>query len=161
MVRALTCINAGEGPSTLESSMRGIARMLTEKIMYAADVTTVVQYAVVGLSIVFAFALLVLEFEPPARKALDIRRDKKRLRNEIGSLRLLHMLHRRGISLRSFVQALTPTELRHAAATCRGCERVDTCEDVLRGRRPGGDYAFCPGNATIGRVVQTVALNRL
>jgi hypothetical protein len=161
VVRALTWINACQAPSTLESAMREIARMLPERIMYAADVTTVLQYTVVGLSILFAFTLLVLEIEPPARKALDTRRAKRRLRDEIGSLRLLHMLHRRGISLRSFVQALTPTELRRAAATCRGCERVDTCEDVLRGQRPGGDYAFCPGNAAIGRVVHTVALNRL
>jgi hypothetical protein len=129
--------------------------------MYAVDVTTVIQYVVVGLSVLFALGLLVLEFEPAVRQARDTSRSKRVLRDEIGRLRLLHMLHRRGISLRSFVEALSPGELRQAAATCRGCERVNVCEDVLRGRRPGGDYAFCPGNATIGRVVQTVALNRL
>ena len=129
--------------------------------MYAVDVTTVIQYVVLCLSVVFALGLLMLEFEPVVRQARDTGRNKRMLRDEIGRLRLLHMLHRRGISLRSFVEVLSPGELRRAAATCRGCERMNVCEEVLRGKRPGGDYAFCPGNATISRVVQMVALNRL
>lgn len=122
--------------------------------MSAPDMSYLLVPVVVLFSMLLGATLFALAFAPDAGVRLLGHAPKRDLRREIGTLRLGRMLKLRGVSVGAFSDEHSPAQLQQAISACHDCRNASHCEAVLRGMLPGGDYAFCAGDAAITRAAQ-------